>query len=140
MKSNRLNLFKIVLVLLLINSCSGLNISPHNKLKWLDGTWNGTGYQIDLQEDNTWAISLKIDATAGVFSINYPSIPCNGIWELISLSKEQARFKETITQGTQECVPEGHILLSKVDDRTVILSFFYPGEPIAYAFSTLRKE
>ncbi|MGB1039255.1 MAG: hypothetical protein ACPGVD_00105 [Flavobacteriales bacterium] len=140
MKTISVTFFVILISFFTLSGCTNRSkIKKSSSSSWIDGLWQGTGYQIDLENDNQWSISLKIDSKRNIYTINYLSIPCRGQWELISISDEQAFFKETIHKGRNLCVNKGKIVLSKIDENTLIYSFFNPGEKKANAFSTLIK-
>ncbi len=137
----------IIIITLLITS-TGCKISKQisqHKISWLNGTWQGTGYQIDLENDNEWSILLEIDTNNQLYTIAYPSLNCSGKWKLIKSSKDQATFEELIELNTVDCTQNGKVILSKVDDDHVIFSYFYTNTKFgntkkASVFSTLEKQ
>ncbi|HVQ38928.1 MAG TPA: hypothetical protein VMS31_15425, partial [Pyrinomonadaceae bacterium] len=60
---------------------------------WLNGTWKGTGYQIDSNE--TWTMKLTVRGRS--YRIEYPSLNCGGRWIPLSMNQSRARFIEQIT-------------------------------------------
>jgi len=60
--------------------------------RWLNGTWEGTGYQIDNNE--TWAMKLTVRGKR--YKIEYPSLKCGGRWIPLSIDRGRARFTEKI--------------------------------------------
>ena len=135
------SIFTITILSLFI-SCSTLK-STSFKSSWLNGNWKGTGFQIDRDIDNTWDIVLQINSKEESYDISYPSIPCNGKWEIIEISAERAVFREHITDNNQ-CVSGGEVLISKLDNNRIIFSYYYAegvysGNEKANAFATLIK-
>lgn len=126
----------------ILGSCGTLNKSFSKNKNWLDGNWTGIGYQIDLKEDNQWTIALEIEK--GSYNISYPSLDCSGKWKLTKYSEDQATFIEVIEKNTSTCTNNGKIILSKIDNKRILYSYFYndginnDGKK-AMAFSTLEK-
>lgn len=139
--------FKLILItftLLILGSCGIHNKSFSENKNWLEGKWTGKAFQIDLTEDNQWTIELDVNIKKEIYNISYPSLNCSGKWKLIKYSKDQATFKEVIENNTTVCIKHGIIILSKIDNRRVLYSYFYndginnDGTKAA-AFSTLEK-
>jgi hypothetical protein len=49
-------------------------VADNASFRWLDGVWEGEGYQSDTR--TTWAVRLTVQD--GVYAIEYPNIPCRG--------------------------------------------------------------
>ncbi|WP_299438363.1 hypothetical protein [uncultured Aquimarina sp.] len=134
----------IVFSFLYLGSCGIHNKSYSKNKNWLEGTWTGIAFQIDLSEDNQWTIELDIDIEKETYNISYPSLNCSGNWKLIKYSEDQATFMEVIKNNTSVCIEHGIIILSKIDNERVLYSYFYndgvnsDGKK-ATAFSTLEK-
>ena len=138
-----MNNFKLIVFLtcfFILNGCSTHKKSFLRNKPWFEGKWTGVGFQIDLEHDNTWDIELEIDAKKEIYTISYPSLNCSGKFILIKHSKEQATFKEVIEKITIDCVKEGIVILSKIDDNLTLYSYFYKDGKKASAFSTLEKK
>ncbi|MEL6537829.1 MAG: hypothetical protein AAFQ98_20585, partial [Bacteroidota bacterium] len=83
--------FSLLLTLvLLVSSCSP---------KWINGGWQGTGYQIDGQ---TWEVQMFADWDTG-FEITYPDLSCGGVWDLTNQERLRFFFEETIEYGQDNC-------------------------------------
>ncbi len=115
-------------------------MAQYRKTKWLDGTWTGTGFQPDATND-TWQIILTHDASKKFSQIDYPDFPCSGYWELIDANRHKAEFNEKLTEGKDRCQDSGKIIITKINDNFVTISYFYPEfTKKVVAFSTLEKE
>ncbi|MFS8085306.1 MAG: hypothetical protein ACMG6H_06725, partial [Acidobacteriota bacterium] len=91
-----IRIFGAAVFLLLLAASLSAQTKSNN---WINGTWEGTGYQIDDQ--STW--SMRFTARGRRFSIDYPSLNCGGRWKLISINANRARFKETLDHGQDKC-------------------------------------
>jgi hypothetical protein len=117
--------------------------SQNTKLKWLDGEWNGVGYQVD--NNSTWSIKLTVSSSSNSFKIEYPSLSCGGDWKLESFDENKARFTEDLNGGLNGCVSNSVMILTKVDDKHVTFSCFMPvvnscfKEEVLSSYATLRK-
>ena len=115
-----------------------VNISAQkNKMDWLDGTWRGTGFQ--LNNSQSWSIRFTADVNSKTFKIDYGTLGCSGIWRLISANDYLAQFEETITDGMMKCANGGIIIITKIDKRYITFSYFVPGSGKLDSFSTLEK-
>ncbi|MDD3741464.1 MAG: hypothetical protein PHH30_09495 [Bacteroidales bacterium] len=114
--------------------------AQHNKTKWMDGDWWGVGYQPNANNSPAWDIYLYYDLKSKSFLISYPDFPCSGHWKLVKANKHKAEFIEYITEGETLCNNEGKIIITRIDDNYITVSYFLPkitNGPIA--FSTLKK-
>jgi hypothetical protein len=112
-------MFKTAAILLFLLSTAP-HVCPQSNRAWLNGTWEGTGYQIDT--NSTWTMRLKVRGHR--YTIEYPSLNCGGRWRLLSINANRARFLERITFGREECVDRGKVVIEKLS-----------GAQIAYRFS-----
>ena len=115
----------IILIVLNINSISA------KSAKWLNGKWQGTGYQID---EKTWTIEFSKEGNN--LSIVYPSLGCSGNWKIVKATKNRIDLEETITEGTDKCDQGCKIIIFKIDDTqiSVVYSLIsYQRNAIAYA-------
>jgi len=86
-------MLKTVTTFVLLVSLSSL-VSAQSKTgtgRWLNGTWEGTGYQMDNNE--TWTMKLTVRGKR--HKIEYPSLKCGGRWIPISIDMKRARFLVT---------------------------------------------
>ncbi|TSE09069.1 MULTISPECIES: hypothetical protein [Aquimarina] len=128
---------KNILFLLIALSLTGCK---SNDILWLNGQWEGVGCQLDFEETYTWSINLNINATKKLFNIEYPSLKCNGNWELIDYSNGRAIFSELIIENTNACIEKGKVILTKVDENHISFSYYILNENEVVAFSTLRRK
>ena len=104
--------------------------------QWLDGTWEGEGYQSDTK--TTWAVRLNVQD--GKYAIEYPNIPCRGRWTLIDINSRAASFTEVITQGTDLCDTNNHVMIEKVNDSEISCKYTRASSRNVIATATLSKK
>lgn len=104
--------------------------------QWLDGRWEGEGYQSDTK--TTWAVRLTV--RDGNYTIEYPNIPCRGTWRLIDKNSGGASFTEVITQGTDLCDNNSHVMLEKINDAEISCKYTHAGSRVVIATATLSKK
>ena len=107
-----------ILATLALLICLTSVVSSQNKKesgRWLNGTWEGTGYQIDNNE--TWTMKLTVRGRA--YKIEYPSLKCGGKWIPISIDRNRARLIEKITFGLEECVDNGSVVIERLNRRQI---------------------
>lgn len=102
-------------------------------LQWLDGVWEGQGYQSNTK--TTWATRLTVND--GVYAVDYPGIPCSGKWTLIDYYSSGASFDEVITQGTKRCI-NSQVKIEKVNESEI--SCKYTSRRVVIATAVLRKK
>ena len=127
---------------LLLSTVGVENIyAQYSKTEWLDGTWFGVGYQANALSQNTWNINLVYNHSTKEIKIEYPTFPCGGYWKLQEASRHKAVFVEYITDGKNLCQNEGTVVVTKIDENFVTVSYFLPNlvEGVV-AFSTLQKQ
>jgi hypothetical protein len=104
--------------------------------QWLDGIWEGEGYQSDTK--TTWAVRLTVKA--GTYAIEYPNIPCSGQWTLIDKNSSGASFTEVITQGTDRCGTNSHVMIEKTNDSEISCRYMHPSSRVVIATVTLSRK
>ena len=91
-------MLKIVATLVLL-LCVTAVVSAQSKTgteRWLNGTWEGTGYQID--NNDTWTMKLTVRGRR--HKIEYPSLKCGGRWIPLSIDNEsKTRFRRRYRGG-----------------------------------------
>ena len=102
---------------------------------WLDGAWEGEGYQSDTR--TTWAVRLTVQD--GTYAIEYPNIPCRGRWNLIDKNSSGASFTEVITQGTDLCGNNSHVMIEKVNNSEISCKYTHAGSRVVIATVVLSK-
>jgi len=134
MKSRTLVLILCTVLLTLLLSTA---ISAQTKSsRWIKGTWEGTGYQIDDQ--STW--TMRFSAVGRRFSIEYPSLNCGGKWRLISADAYRARFKEVLDHGQDKCTDQGNVVIQRLSKRQVIFLYSNAGTREVTASAVLNRQ
>jgi hypothetical protein len=131
-------MLKIVATLVLLVSLASV-VCPQNKAKsrpWLEGTWEGTGYQIDNNE--LWPMKLTVRKKR--YKIEYPSLNCGGRWIPLSINRIRARFIEKITFGLQECVNKGNVVIERLSRRQIAYRFSNHGTREVTASAILNRK
>lgn len=111
-------MFRLIIVLVLILSLTTTGFSQ-NRGGWISGIWEGTGYQTDT--DTTWAMRFSIKGNK--YLIEYPSLNCGGEWKLISINGREARFRERINYGRDECVNNGLVIIQRLSNRQLLFLY-----------------
>ena len=112
-------------------------VCPQNGSRaWLNGTWEGKGYQFDT--DTTWTVNFK--ARGKRYSIEYPSLNCRGTWRLISVNSQRAMFREHITVGRGECVDQGVVTIERLNGRQIAYRFSYANTDLVSASAILNRK
>ena len=104
--------------------------------QWLDGTWEGEGYQSDTR--TTWAVRLTVQG--GTYAIDYPNIPCSGGWTLIDKNSRGASFIEVITHGTDRCDNNNHVMIEKMNDSEISCKYTRASSRVVIATAILSKK
>jgi hypothetical protein len=104
--------------------------------RWIRGTWEGTGYQIDDQ--TTW--TMRLTAGGRRFSIEYPSLNCGGKWRLISVNAYRARFKEVLDHGQDKCTDNGNVIIQRLSKSQVIFLYSNAGTREVSASAVLNRK
>jgi hypothetical protein len=124
---------KLILFSLLLFSVSLLHAQENpvqKKIKWLEGNWEGTGYQIDNQK---W--SVNVTHAEKKFSIAYPSLGCSGWWKITGSAKNSVTFIENITLNNG-CDQGDKVIVTKIDEHNISVAWFIPQmdelHPVAY--------
>ena len=108
----------------------------HDDFQWLDGVWEGEGYQTNTK--TTWDVRLTVQD--GTYAIDYPNIPCAGKWTLIDSSTSEARFIEEITQGIDRCATDSHVTIQKLNDSEISCRYTYARSRAVIATAVLSKK
>ncbi len=103
---------------------------------WLSGSWEGTGYQID--DGSTWP--MRVTASDGKYSVEYPSLKCGGEWRIVSMGLEKATFKERITYGKDNCVDDGNVVIERLNGRQISFRHSLPDTIDVIASAILRMK
>jgi hypothetical protein len=123
----------LVLLLLLTSVVSAQGKTNRS---WLNGTWEGTGYQID--NNQTWTMKLTVRGRR--YRIEYPSLKCGGKWVPLSIDANRARFIEKITFGLPDCVDNGNVVVEKLNRRQIAYRFSNRGTREITASAILNRK
>lgn len=118
------------------NQKTELSTVENQDLQWLAGSWEGEGYQSDTK--TTWLV--KLTAREGTYLINYPTIPCSGKWILANHHSRGASFDEVITQGTDRCDKNDHVMMEKVSDSEISCKYTRAKSRVVIATAVLTKK
>lgn len=131
-------MLKIVATFVLLVSLTSI-VSSQTKTgtgRWLNGTWEGTGYQIDNNE--TWTMKLTVRGKR--YRIEYPSLKCGGRWIPLSIDRSRARFIEKITLGLEDCVDNGNVVIERLSRRQIAYRFSNRGTREVTASAILNRK
>lgn len=103
---------------------------------WLNGRWEGTGYQIDT--DTTWSVRFMTRGKS--YLIEYPSLNCGGEWKLIRINSGRAIFREKLNVGLQECVNNSTVVIERLNGRQLSVRYSYRGRNEVYASVILNRK
>jgi hypothetical protein len=126
----------MVAIVCLLLSLSVVVEAQSRSRTWLNGSWEGTGYQID--SGTTWTMSFR--ARGRRFSIEYPSLKCSGTWRLVSVNSRRAVFRERITVGMEQCVNQGVVTIERLNGRQIAYRFSYAGATDVSASAILNRK
>ena len=116
--------------ILALSACSQLVMSDTAKVRVnsnlqassvtnnFQGTWEGQGYQYDIEE--SWTIKLVI--AEGQYKIDYPSLQCGGVLTLLNATANKMEFREKITYGL--CVDNGDTVITKTGPNTANFAWY----------------
>ena len=113
----------------------GVAATAQTKRGWLAGNWEGTGYQNDSK--NTW--TMQLDARAGKFTVEYPSLGCAGEWRPVRRTRWRATFTETITRGADRCEPRGNVTLLRLGGGQLLFLYSYEDSRQVIASAVLER-
>lgn len=128
----------ILILIIILTSIAALNAQ---NLTWMEGSWTGKGYQPNLGNNPYWTMELKVSIESGekIAKIEYPSIPCTGNWQLVSIENNRAEFREIISTGTR-CMDNVRLIVSYVDEKHISVVFYGPDDKEVYATATLNRK
>lgn len=125
---------KIVITFIVIIGISISN-SLAKTLGWFEGTWVGTGYQVDGQ---SWTVEFVKEGKT--LSISYPSLGCQGNWIVLKATKNRIDIRENITEGTDKCDQGCEIAIFRLDKDQISVVYSLPSfQQHAIATSVLVK-
>jgi hypothetical protein len=124
----------MLVLLLSMNSVNGQSRS-RNRV-WLNGTWEGTGYQMDNNE--LWTMLLTVKRNR--YRIEYPSLKCEGRWRPIRINRTTARFREILTTGADLCADKGKVFIQRLSRRQIAFRYINQGEVDVTSSSILNRK
>jgi len=104
--------------------------------KWLNGTWEGKGYQTD--NDETW--TMKLTVRGNRYKIEYRSLKCGGKWIPQSIKTSRARFIEKITLGIETCTDNGNVVVERLSRRQIAYRYANRGSREVTASAILNRK
>lgn len=129
-------------IILLLTTLTLTSFRPDTRedISWLNGNWAGVGYQSGAVNE-TWTIKFFCNVDKEVFTIQYPSLNCQGFWKVSEKEKNRVIFKEQIAKGDHTCILTGTVIVTRVDDDHISYSFFneIDGKLVLDSFSTLTR-
>lgn len=127
------------LAVLWFGSSFTVYIPNGNSENWLKGTWQGIGVQVDSPTQiYSWSMVFYANPEKESYTIQYPSIPCKGVWKLIKMDKNKAEFIETVEEK-DKCMDNGYVIVTYVDKNHISYSWFKEKGSRVMAYSTLFK-
>jgi hypothetical protein len=131
------NLLKCCRLGLLLILAASTSVSAQKKSSgWLNGAWEGVGYQND--DKSTWEI--KLTARGRQYSIDYSSLSCGGRWQLISMNASRARFREVLERGQDKCADRGNVLIRRLSRKQILFLYSYKGDRDITASAVLYRK
>jgi hypothetical protein len=112
------------------------SLTDETSSRWLDGAWEGEGYQSDTK--TTWAVRLAVQD--GSYAIDYPNIPCRGIWTLVNRNTTEASFIESITEGADRCANNSRVMIQKVNDSEISCKYTHSRSRVVIATVVLSRK
>jgi hypothetical protein len=138
-----MNIMRAVIAILLLGaltiSCGSTGGSAREfapETEWIDGVWDGIGFQRDA--GSTWTIRLTANRSENSFKIEYPTLACGGEWRLVNFTSHSGKFIERIVFGRDKCVDKGIVVITLVDRDHVSFTHFYRSGVMS-AYSTLTR-
>lgn len=93
---------------------------------WLNGVWEGRGYQIPNLE---WDMRLYKSASDATAIISYPGLDCSGNWQLMRQAPDKIVLCEVITQNSGRCASPMWVYLTRLNADVVLAEFAFDWEP-----------
>lgn len=104
-------------------------------LQELNGVWGGEA----IQDDNSrWTIKLSIQPESYV--IDYPTLKCGGMMELVKENLDSLVFREVLTYGTNRCYNNGKTVLIKANDNKIRYYWYFENNGRKAAFAELSRQ
>lgn len=130
---------RIIMATLLLVAVTSSVVSAQSRNQnqsWMNGTWEGTGYQID--NNSTWTIRLTVNGNR--YRIEYPSLKCEGRWIPFKSNQSTARFREILTVGADVCANKGIVVIQRLSPRQLAYRYQNQGEADVSSSSILNRK
>jgi len=105
---------------------------------WLNGMWTGKGFQPNMKD--VWSVKFTYNEKGNSAIIKYPSLGCEGEWEMIENRGNQVVFIEKINIGKSKCVDGSKIIVSKIDNNYINVTWVSSQISGVDAYATLTKD
>ena len=125
-----------VLVVLMLSTSLICGQHRNRGTRWLNGTWEGTGYQIDTNE--TWTMLLTVKGSR--YQIEYPSLKCGGRWRPIKFYRSSAIFREILATGADVCANKGKVVIQRLSPRQIAYRYTNQGEVDVTSSAILNRK
>ena len=123
-------------LLILVTASIVFGQGKNRNKAWLNGTWEGTGYQIDNNE--LWTMRLTVNGKR--YRIEYPSLKCEGRWRPIWFGRGTARFREILSSGADVCADKGTVVVQQLSRRQIAYRYVNQGEVDVTSSSILNRK
>lgn len=108
---------------------------PTTVLQQMEGVWTGLAVQ-----DNNSRWSIKVTIRPEHYSIDYPSLKCGGIMELMKENEDSLVFKEVLTYGADTCYNNGKTVLIKSNPNKIRYYWYFENNGKKAAFAELSRQ
>ena len=126
----------LVAIVLLLGTFATSSHGQNSDTRWLRGSWEGVGYQMDTE--STWP--MKLVRKENRYSVEYPSLNCSGRWRLLSASRNLVRFREEITVGREHCTDQGTVIVQRLSRRQIAYRYYIRGARDVTASAILNRK
>ena len=121
--------------LALLSLACQANAEQKSVLQEVEGVWNG----IAIQDNNSkWPI--KVTISSDDYWIDYPSLNCGGMMELVKENSDSLVFKEVLTYGMENCYNNGKTVLIKSKDDKLRYYWYFENNGKKAAAGELSRE
>jgi len=127
---------KTAFIFLFFLACN--SFAQSNYKLWLNGSWTGTCFH--PVTGKTWQADLNFSGPNGKVLVNYPSLKCGGELIMISETADKVTFKEKITDGKGHCLDGMKLIVTKIDNEYINVSWFSNYTKGLNAFAALKRD
>jgi len=121
-----------------ISGADAFAVISRKKPEWLNGKWDGRGFQPQGGK-SLWSVNFSYNSKTDEAQVSYPSLACSGNWKMVSNEANRVIFKEVITIGKESCIDGSEIIVHKIDDKFISVTWLSANKKQPDAFSTLEK-